>query len=111
VDTILTILAIAGVAAAVWHLLRAAFRFLSHGATGLWVGELGRTRARRGDVTGLQDAERDRREARSRKNRAGLEATGWLVLLVAPSLTPWARHIYAVCAVLWIVPALRGRGV
>jgi hypothetical protein len=109
VDTILILLAIAGVAAAVWHLVRAAFGFLNHGAAGLWVGELGRTRARRGDVTGLQDAERDRRAAARRKNRAGVEAAGWLVVLVAPSLTPWARHIYAACALLWLIPALRGR--
>lgn len=106
-ETILIILAVAGVAAALWHLVRAVFRFLSYGATGLWVRELGRTRARRGDVTGLQDARRDHRSASRRKTRAALEATGWLVLLLAPPLTPWARYVYASYALLWIVPSLR----
>jgi hypothetical protein len=91
VDTILTLLAAAGIAAAVWHLVTAAFRFLRHGASDLWTGELARTHARRGDVTSL-------------------EAVGWLILLLAPPLTPWARHVYAAYAVLWLVPALRRRG-
>jgi hypothetical protein len=110
VDTILTLLAAAGIAAAVWHLVTAAFRFLRHGASDLWTGELARTHARRGDVTSLEDARREQETAARWKTRAGAEAVGWLILLLAPLLTPWARHVYAAYAVLWLVPALRRRG-
>ncbi|NIP82562.1 MAG: Cmx/CmrA family chloramphenicol efflux MFS transporter, partial [Gemmatimonadetes bacterium] len=49
--TVTSLLAVAGVAAAAWHLVRAAFRFLRAGATGIWADEMGRTHARRGDLT------------------------------------------------------------
>jgi hypothetical protein len=29
---------------------------------------------------------------------------------VAPSLTPWARHVYAAYNILWLMPAVRRRG-
>jgi hypothetical protein len=110
VDTILTLLAAAGIAAAVWHLVRAAFRFLRYGANGVWTDELARTHARRGDVTAVEDAKREHETAARWKSRAGAEAVGWLILLLAPPLTPWARHVYAAYALLWLVPALRRRG-
>lgn len=109
VDIILSLLAVIGVAAAIWHVVRAAFRFLRHGAEGIWSDEVARTHARRGDVTSLQDAQRDRDAVSRWKRRAGAEAIGWFVLLVAPPLTPWARHVYAAYSVLWIVPAVRRR--
>jgi hypothetical protein len=31
-------------------------------------------------------------------------------VLVAPSLTPWARHVYAAYNILWLMPAVRRRG-
>jgi hypothetical protein len=109
VNTILTFLAVAGIAAAVWHVVRAAFRFLGHGAAGIWSRELARTHARRGDVTALEDARREGEEVARRKTRAVAEAIGWLILLLAPPLTPWARHIYAAYTLLWLVPAVRSR--
>ena len=109
-DTILSVHAAAGIAAAVWHLVRAAFRFLRHGADGLWTDEVARTHARRGDVSSLEAAKQDREAAARWKTRTGAEAVGWLILLLTPPLTPWARHIYAAYTILWIVPALRGRG-
>jgi hypothetical protein len=109
VDIIISILALAGIVAAVWHLVRAAFRFLRQGADGLWTGEVARNHARRGDVTALQDARREQGTARRGRTRAGAEAVGWLILLVVPPLTPWGTHIYASYVVLWLVPVLQRR--
>jgi hypothetical protein len=108
-DILLTVLALVGVAAAVWHVVRAAFRFLGHGAAGMWADEVARNHARRGDVTGVEDSRRQREAVKRRKTRAGAEAVGWLILLLVPPLTPWGRHIYAAYTLLWLVPALRGR--
>jgi hypothetical protein len=110
VDTILTLLAVTGIAAAVWHVARAGFRFLRHGATGLLTGEVARTHARRGDVTALEEASQARAVADRQRMRSGAEAVGWLILLLVPPLTPWARHVYAAYTLLWLVPALRRRG-
>jgi hypothetical protein len=115
VTTLLIVLAIAGAAAAAWHMIRAAFRCLGYGATGFWNRELARTHARRGDVTALEEAERGRASAGRFRRRSAWEAGGWFVLLVVPPLTPWSTHIYAAYAVLWLVPVVqdkrrRGRG-
>jgi hypothetical protein len=109
VDILLTLLAVTGIAAAIWHLVRAAFRFLRFGAAGLWTGQMARTRGRRGDVTGLQEARAEEESAARRRTRYGAEAVGWLILLLVPPLTPWALHVYAAYTLLWLVPALGSR--
>jgi hypothetical protein len=108
VDTILTILAAAGIGAAAWHVVRAAFRFLRHGADTVWANELGRAGARRGDLTAVQESARER--AGAARARAVAETAGWLALLVVPALTPWSRPVYASYALLWALPAVRRRG-
>ena len=108
-DTLLTILAVAGIAAAAWHVVRAAFRFLRQEASGIWTDELARTHARRGDVTALEEAQREAAAVARRRRRAAVEGAGWLALLAAPALTAWARPIYASYALLWTLPFLRRR--
>lgn len=108
-NTLLTILAIAGIGAAAWHVVRAAFRLLRQKASGFWTDELARTHARRGDVTALEETRRRAAEVARARRRATAEAVGWVALLLVPALTPWTRTIYAVYAVLWLVPALRRR--
>lgn len=106
-DTVLTLLAVAGIATAAWHLLRAAFRFLRRAAARIWADEMAQTRARRGDLTALYESERQRGDAERSAARSGLVALGWLALLVAPTLTPWARAIYAAYTMLLVEPAIR----
>jgi hypothetical protein len=109
VNTILTILAVAGIGAAAWHVVRAAFRFLWQEASSLWADELSRTHARRGDVTALEESKRRGAVVARLRRRALAEGIGWLVLLVTPPLTPWARQIYAAYALFWTLPYLRRR--
>ena len=108
-DTLLTILALAGIGAAAWHVMRAAFRFLRQEASGIWTDELARTHARRGDVTALQESRLRAEQVARARRRAVAEGVGWLALLAVPALTPWARSIYAIYAVLWLFPVLRRR--
>ena len=100
----MSILAVAGIAAAAWHFVRAAFRFQRHGAAWIWTDELARNHARRGDVTALEESRRERAAARRAKRREGLIAAGWLALLAAPSLTTVAEMVYAAYTALWLVP-------
>lgn len=106
-ETVLTLLAAAGIAAAAWHLVRAAFRFLREAAAGIWADEMARTYARRGDLTALEEQERERSEATRSGTRSGLVAMGWLTALALPTFTPWARTLYAALALLLLEPAVR----
>lgn len=106
-DTVLTLLAVAGIATAAWHLLRAAFRFLQQAAGRIWADEMAQIHARRGDLTALRERERERNQATRSLARSGLVTLGWLALLVGPALTGWGRPIYAAYAVLLLGPALR----
>lgn len=108
-NILLTILALVGIGAAAWHVLRAAFRFLWQEASGLWADELTRTHARRGDVTALEASKRQVATVAARRRRALAEAIGWLALLVAPTLTPWTRLLYAGYSAFWVLPYLRRR--
>jgi hypothetical protein len=107
VNTLLILLAVAGGLSAAWHLVRAASRFVTGEAMGVVAAELEHTHARHGDLTALEERRRERRVARRRGRWAGLAALGWLVLLVAPSFTPWPRMIFAGYSVLWLGPATR----
>ena len=106
-STVLTLRAVAGIATAAWHLVRAAFRFLRQAAAGIWADEMAQTHARRGDLTSLEASERERVEATRSRARQGLVALGWLALLAAPALTTWPRPIYAAYSMLLLEPALR----
>ncbi len=106
-NTLLNLLAVAGGVGAAWHLVRAALRFLRGEATGVVAEELERTHARHGDLTALDERRRERDAARKAGRWAGLAALGWLVLLTAPSFTPWPRALYAGYSVVWIGPAVR----
>ena len=106
-DTVLTLLALAGIAAAVWHMVRAASRFLRHGATGFLTEEMARNHARRGDVTALEEARTERERAERERRRSGWVALGWLALLAVPSFTSWTMQIYAAYSLLLLEPLVR----
>lgn len=106
-NTVLTLLAAAGIATAAWHLVRAAVRFLRHAAAGVWADEMAQTHAQRGDLTSLEEREEDRVRATRAGARYGIEALGWLALLAVPSLTAWARPLYAAYSLLLLEPAVR----
>ncbi len=87
----------------VWHLL--------HGGVEVVVaGEAASARARRGDVTGLQDA-LDQKDAARRRRRTALGGIAlWGGMLLLPPLTPWPTALYAAYSVLWLLPRRRPAG-
>jgi hypothetical protein len=60
--------------------------------------------ARRGDLTSMADAASQRARARRHRWIAFAVLSFWLVLLLVPPLTPWPLLLYAIYAVLWLVP-------
>ncbi len=97
-------LAALGFLAVARRVVVAGFRLLGRGVDRFVAGETAEVRARRGDLTGL--AEASGRETTAR--RAQLASLGvfsfWVLLLVAPALTPWPRLLYAAYSALWLVP-------
>ena len=98
------ILAIMGALAVLIRIARALLRLLHRGVDAFLAQEVARVRAQRGDITGMSDAERMRSLARRRRLLAVAGLSFWVVLLVAPPLTPWPAALYALYSVLWFVP-------
>ena len=86
-------------------MLRALGRTAEHVAA----GHAADNRARRGDLTGLEEAGAWRTETRRRRRRAWLMGALWAVLLVVPLYTPWSMALYSAYALLWLFEALLRR--
>ena len=101
-DLLILPVAALGVLAALVLMGRAALRIL-HGTVQSFVArEIGQTRARHGDVTGVGEAAAARSVAARRRARAIAEIGGLAALLIFGALSPWTARIYAALAVLWI---------
>jgi hypothetical protein len=105
---VLGILAIFGVLALLAATIRAGFRLLRGSAETFIAGEIASARAGRGDLSGLDAAREWSVASRAAKRLYTVQALGWLVLLIAPTFTPWTREVYAACAALWLLPRRRG---
>ncbi len=101
-STLLLIAALFGFAAIAFGLGRAIFATLGRLAEGFLAGEVAGTRARRGDLTGMAEAERQSKIARRERLRLTVGLLAWAALLVGPLFTPWPRPIYAAASVLWL---------
>ncbi|HEX7051998.1 MAG TPA: hypothetical protein VF188_17450 [Longimicrobiales bacterium] len=97
--------AILGIAAVAWRIVRAVFRAARQGVDAFLAGEVAKTRERRGDVTGMDDAEAHAARARRARWRALGAVVFWSAVLALPALLPTeAAPIYAAYALLWLLP-------
>jgi hypothetical protein len=102
--TAVILLAVLGVAAVLLRLVRAALWALRGGVDAFLAGDVAETRAQRGDLTGLADAEAEREVARRRRMIAAGSLFLWGGLLIVPPLTPWPAMLYASYSLLWLLP-------
>ncbi|MBX6363649.1 MAG: hypothetical protein IRZ00_07260 [Gemmatimonadetes bacterium] len=100
---LLTFLAVVGGAAVAWRALRALLRIARFAVDRVVAGETAEARAQRGDLTGMAEASEWKREAGRLRRRAFATFAFWVVLLLAPPLTPWGALLYAAYAPLWLV--------
>jgi hypothetical protein len=103
-DAPILILAVAGGLAILLRAGRALFLVLRGGADAIIARDVAATLARRGDLTGLQEARVAHADARRRRYLAVGVFSLWIGLLLIPSLTPWPRMLYALYSLLWLVP-------
>jgi hypothetical protein len=101
-NALIVLLAVVGVLAVSRRLLGSVFRLLGRGVDAFLAEEATTLTARRGDLTGLHEAESRGRAARRARLRAGLDLTLWVALLAVPPFTPWPALLYAAYAPLWL---------
>jgi hypothetical protein len=102
--TILLLLGAAGVAAVALRAAGALMTVISGGVESFLARDVADVRARRGDLTGLADADAVRQRARRRRFVALGVFSMWVCLLIVPPLTPWPGFLYAAYSLLWLVP-------
>jgi hypothetical protein len=99
---VLFLLAVAGFVAVLKRLGLAAFRALKGGVDAFILSEVASSRAQRGDVTGLTEAQQLRRDTRFLRWRAAGSVLLWIGALLAPLLTQFTLWIYASYSLLWL---------
>lgn len=60
--------------------------------------------ARRGDLSLLAERRETEQSARRAGVRHGLLALLWCLLLVVPLVVGWAREVYALASLVWLLP-------
>ena len=108
-EPVLYILAAAGISVVLLRLIRALFRLVQRSGEAWIAAETARSRAGRGDLTGLDEALALERRTRIGRTSAIIRVVAWLLVLLVPPFTPWTATIYAACSLLWLTRA-RVRG-
>lgn len=98
------LLAIAGGAALVYRLGRAALQLGLTTLESASAGGLVEISIRHGDLTGMAERQEMHRAARRARLRFLLLALLWTALLVAPVIAGISRPVYALAALLWLLP-------
>lgn len=101
---ILKLVALFGILALVRRIARATVPVARGAIEGYLLRTVAQTQAQRGDLTGILEARERRAVQRPARLRAWGILLGWLALLVVPPFTQFVLMIYAVCALLWLVP-------
>jgi hypothetical protein len=102
--TAVLLLAIAGFAAVLFRAAGALVSALSGSVEGFLARDIADVRARRGDLSGLADADELAAAARRRRLVSLGVFSMWAGLLIVPALTPWPSFLYAAYSLLWLVP-------
>ena len=102
--SLVTIMAVLGVAALVIRLVRTALRLALRAAEASAARGLAEVSARSGDLTGMMERRAAEQGARRERRGALLLAFLWLLWLAIPPFLGLGREAFAVAAVLWLVP-------
>lgn len=100
----LYIFAVIGFAAVLWRLALASVRAARRGVDAFIANEMSKTRAERGDLTGMDEANEWARQAGRDRWRWGGEAVLWLAcLIVPPMVLDSPAPVYAVYTLIWLL--------
>jgi hypothetical protein len=108
-QTLVLMLAIAGVGAILRSLARTVLRLGIGAAEESAATGMAEVNARRGDLTGLAERREAARSARRYRRLDVLQSLAWLLWLVVPPFAGLAPQAYAFAAPLWLIAAPRIR--
>lgn len=101
---LLALIALPGIAAVVLRWSTAMFGMARHAVERYVAGQVAESRAQRGDISGMSEAEIIRRRSREEQRRLLLQLLLWSGLLIAPLFLPATLVLYALYGLLWLVP-------
>jgi predicted metal-binding membrane protein len=105
---ILAVIALPGIAAVLLRWSRAVFVTARYSIERFVAGQIADTRAQRGDISGMSEAEVIRRNSRAAAVRALLQLILWSVALIVPFFLPGTLLIFVLYGLLWFVPSRPG---
>jgi hypothetical protein len=108
-ELVILILAASGFLALLGRVVMALLRLLRGSAESFLASDVAEVRARRGDLTGLQEAKQWRGVMRRDRLRSAFRLGFWLLLLAGAPAAGFAREVYTACSVLWLLPGSLGR--
>jgi hypothetical protein len=104
VQIVLVVLAVLGVAALVYRLIRCVARLVLAYAEVTAATGIAENSARRGDLTSLAEHQANERAARRRQWENLRFVALWLVWLLVPPTISLTQPLYAAAAALWLLP-------
>ncbi|HKP77412.1 MAG TPA: hypothetical protein VJT67_17915 [Longimicrobiaceae bacterium] len=103
------LLALVGAVAIVYRLARGLLRLgLAAAETGA-AGAMVQASIRHGDLTGMAERRAQVSTVRRTRTLAALEVLLWLALLAVPPMAGFSRPVYAIAALVWLLPRTRIR--
>jgi hypothetical protein len=98
------LLALIGGVAIVYRLARGLLRLGLAAAEAGAGGAMVQASIRHGDLTGMAERREQVSVARRSRTGAALEVVLWLALLAVPPIAALSRPVYAVAALVWLLP-------
>jgi hypothetical protein len=103
----LVLIAIPGIAAVLLRWSTAVFLTARHSIELFVARQISDTRAARGDISGMSEAETYRENSRAQQLRGVIQVLFWSAALLLPLIMPGTFLIYALYGLLWLAPARR----
>ena len=98
------LLALVGGVAIVYRLARGLLRLGLAAAEAGAAGAMVQASIRHGDLTGMAERRAQVSAVRRARTRAALEVLLWLALLAVPPMAALSRPVYALAALVWLLP-------
>lgn len=101
----LLVLAVFGFVALAGRLGRSVLRLALNAAESTAASGLAEVSERRGDITAMMETRNAAQALRRKRRLTLLTVVFCLLLIIVPPFAGVAREVYALCALLWFVPA------
>jgi len=107
VSLLLVLIALPGIAAVLLHWSKSVFETARYSIELLVARQISDSRAARGDISGMGEAESFRQNSRAKRWRSVTHTLIWTGVLLFPLIIPGTLLVYALYGLLWLIPRKR----